>query len=116
MARILDRSGLEDTGTSGGGAPLAAGSGLGCPLTPFVAVESCNLFMPNVSADRAGIAGGLSGGSFLAVPIDSFRTGVCGGRCDGRDGRLGGDATSMVVTFGVDFVGFNPILDLSMSW
>lgn len=71
--------------------------------------------MPNERADRAGTAEGLSGGSFRTDEGDSFLIGVCGGLCGGREGRVGGLWSSMVVMFGVDLVGCKPILDLSIS-
>lgn len=114
VARILDRSGLDETGIGGGGAPLAVSEPGVVPLTPFATLDSCGLFIPYESADLTGNAGGLSGGGFLASPVDSFRIGVCGGLCAGREGRLGGVATSTVVMPGLDLVGFKPILDLSM--
>lgn len=105
---------MEDKG-NGGGPPLVVPVlGILCS-TPFVSFESCTLFIPKESADRTGMAGALSGGRFVMVPDESFRAGVCGRRCGGREGRIGGLSTSTVVTFGVDFVGFKPILDLSIS-
>ena len=114
MARSFDRSGLDDKGI-GGGSP--AGLSMFCviPFLPFVVLTSCGLFIPKDSADRAGIAGGLVGGDFLIAGADSFGTMVCGGRAAGRKGKLGGVSSSTAVTSGMDFVGFKPILDLSMS-
>lgn len=116
VARSFERSGLEDKGR-GGGCPFTTGSvSAWAPLGAAVAAAGFwGLFIPNERADRAGIAGGLSGGSFLTDEVESFLIGGCGGLCGGREGRLGGLGSSMVVTFGVDLVGFRPILDLSMS-
>lgn len=111
VARMLARSGFEDAGI-GGGAPLA---GPDTSFTPFPGSDSRGLFMLYERADRAGIGGGFSGGSFPTAPVESFRVGGCGARWGGREGRLGGEATSTVVTFGFDLVGFSPLLDLSIS-
>lgn len=115
LARSFDRSGLEDQG-SGGGPPVKASVPSVLLFPPLVVLISSELFIPNDSADRAGTAGGLSGGSLLVAPADSFRTDVCRGWCGGRDGRVGGLSTFFVVTLGDGLVGIRPILDLSMSW
>ncbi len=113
VARIFDRSGLDETGIGGGSPLVVAWPGV-VPFTPFAMLGSRGLFIPYESADLTGIAGGSAGGRLRVFPVDSFRIGGCGGLCAGRDGRLGGLATSTVVTAGVDLVGFKPILDLSM--
>lgn len=105
---------MENKGR-GGGCPLVGSVFVWMLLVVFVVAVFWGLFMPNERADRTGIAGGLSEGSFLTDVVESFLIGVCGGLCGGREGRLGGLGSSMVVTFGVDLVGFKPILDLSIS-
>lgn len=73
VVRSFDRSGLDDAGI-GGGAPLPV---LEMVLfTLFFGSCSCGLFIPNESADRAGITGGCSGGSSLTAPFVNLRIGV----------------------------------------
>lgn len=111
VARIFDRSGLEDKG-SGGGPPVEVLVGSRHTFSPSVTLVPHALFIPNESADRAGTIGGLSEGSFPVAPTAAVRTGVLSARSGGRDGSIGGLVTFVVVTLGVDLVGKIPMLDL----